>query len=161
MLSIHAIGHRAIEQAVRRIEIAGSEGIVCPTVRIEHAQFISPRQARRCREAGIVLSMQPNFNSDSRDYADRLIPRHRAENNPFRMLIDEVGFAPGKDLLLGSDGMPHGPEEALRCCLFPDFEGQALAPEELAAGYGRARAFGGEGCAFGIDADARTLRRIS
>jgi len=163
-LSIHAIGHLAIEQALRCLERASAGGGL-PSVRIEHSQFISLRQARRCKDAGVILSMQPNFNSDSRDYADRLDPRHLAQNDPFRMLIDDAGFVPGRDLRFGSDGMAYGPEEALRWSLFPDFEGQRLSLEEFEAGYGRARGMEGpdegEGSVFAIDTLARRLRRIS
>jgi hypothetical protein len=56
-------------------------------------------------------------------------------NNPFRMLIDEAGFVPGKDLLFGSDGMPHGARYALESALFPPFPGQRLSLPEFVAGY--------------------------
>jgi hypothetical protein len=162
-LSAHAIGHAAIEQALRCLGRLAEAGIGFPFVRLEHVQFISLAQARRCKESGIVLSMQPNFNSDSKDYADRLIPRHRAENDPFRMLIDEAGFVPGKDLVFGSDGMPHGPEYGLRWSLFPDLEGQRLSLEEFIAGYSRrddrAKPPEGEGSAFSIDEDSRNVRK--
>ena len=138
-LSLHAIGHRAIAQALEILGRVICSGPGFPLVRLEHAQFIDPGQARAARELGLQLSMQPNFNADSTDYADRLRSRHLAENNPFRMLVDTAGFRPGIDLVFGSDGMPHGPEEALRCGLFPPFKGQALSVAELAAGYGPAR----------------------
>jgi hypothetical protein len=134
-LSAHAIGHRAIGQALRVLEALRREGVEFPSVRLEHVQFIDAPQARRCKELGVVLSMQPNFNADSVDYADRLIPRHRAENDPFRMLIDEVGFEPGDDLVFGSDGMPHGVDEAVRSALEPAHPGQRLSLEEIEAGY--------------------------
>jgi len=134
-LSAHAIGHRAIAQALGALERLRSDGVEFPSVRLEHVQFIDEAQARLCRERGIVLSMQPNFNSDSIDYADRLIPRHRAENDPFRMLIDAVGFKPGVDLLFGSDGMPHGIDEALRSALECAYPGQRLSRAEVEAGY--------------------------
>ena len=135
-VAIHAIGDRAIEQVLGVLERLDRDGVRFPLVRMEHVQFIDEIQARRARELGLVLSMQPNFNSDSRDYADRLDARWLAINNPFRMLIDQVGFTPGKDLILGSDGMPHGVEYALQWSLFPLHPGQRLAVEELRAGYG-------------------------
>lgn len=137
-LSIHAIGHRAIEQALQALGRLVRDGIAFPEIRLEHVQFISEAQARRCKDLGILLSMQPNFNSDSVDYADRLIPRHRDENDPFRMLIDRVGFVPGKDLLFGSDGMPQGPRAALEQSLSPPRPGQRLDLDEFVAGYGEA-----------------------
>lgn len=134
-LAIHAIGHRSIEQAISVLESCGRKGLAFPLVRLEHVQFISLRQARRARELGLVLSMQPNFNSDSVDYGDRLPPELLAENDPFRMLIDEAGFVPGKDLVFGSDGMPHGPEYALQWGLYPAFPGQRLELDEFVAAY--------------------------
>jgi len=51
------------------------------------------------------------------------------------MLIDEVGYVPGEDLIFGSDGMPHGVQSALEQSLFPPFADQALTLEEFIAGY--------------------------
>jgi hypothetical protein len=79
--------------------------------------------------------MQPNFSHDSIGYADRLPDGYPQHNNPFRMLIDEAGFIPGVDLVLGSDGMPHGFREGLRQSLFPPHAQQALSLQEFMAGY--------------------------
>lgn len=135
-LSIHAIGDVAIEQVLQCLDILELEDIVFPGVRLEHVQFISKVQAQRAKGKGIVLSMQPNFSSDSRDYEDRLGVEWLERNNPFRMLIDEVGFRPGVDLIFGSDGMPHGIQYAMQYSLFPVFPGQRLTLEELLDGYG-------------------------
>lgn len=135
-LAIHAIGDLAIEQAIRVLEGLHRDGLDFPYVRLEHVQFIRLAQARRAKELGLTLSLQPNFNSDSVDYADRLAPEWLEINNPFRMLIDEAGFVPGRDLILGSDGMPHGVENALQWSLFPAFPGQRMTVEEVVAGYG-------------------------
>ncbi|MDA8425135.1 MAG: amidohydrolase family protein [Treponema sp.] len=133
-LSVHAIGHRAIEQILGALRTLRREGLEFETVRLEHVQFISQEQGRAARDLGLVLSMQPNFSMDSELYADRLRERHRVENNPFRMLIDRLGFRPGLDLVFGSDGMPHGIPEALRWSLFPPHEGQVLGLDEFVAG---------------------------
>jgi hypothetical protein len=135
-LAIHAIGDRAIEGVITALERLEAGGLRFPALRLEHVQFITEAQARRARDLGASLSMQPNFSSDSVDYADRLGVPWREANNPFRMLIDRAGFKPGRDLLFGSDGMPHGLEEALQWGLFPAFAGQRLSLEELRAGYG-------------------------
>ncbi|WP_279343027.1 amidohydrolase family protein [Geothrix paludis] len=137
-LAIHAIGDRAIGQALGALEDLDRQGLRFPLVRLEHLQFITEAQARRARDLGLVLSMQPNFTSDSVDYGDRLGPDMLARNNPFRMLIDRVGFRPGRDLIFGSDGMPHGLAYAARWSLFPPHEGQRLSLTELLAGYGPA-----------------------
>lgn len=142
-LAIHAIGEIAIDQALDVLETILHNGGSLPCIRLEHVQFIDRLQAFRARDMGIILSMQPNFTVDSVDYADRLPAARLAANNPFRMLIDQGGFEPGKDLLFGSDGMPHGLAFAARWSLFPPYEGQRLKLEELIAGYGAARGITG------------------
>ncbi len=135
-VAIHAIGDRAIDQVVQLVwqqrRNLGFEN----EVRIEHAQLISLDAARRAKEAGVILSMQPNFSDDSIQYSDRLPECYVVGNNPFRMLIDEVGFIPGENLIFGSDGMPHGVTEAIRQSLTPPFpQQQSLTVEEFVAGY--------------------------
>ncbi len=103
--------------------------------------------------------MQPNFSSDSTDYADRLDGPRLARNNPFRMLIDEVGFRPGRDLIFGSDGMPHGLAYAAQWGLFPLFEGQRLTLAELLAGYGSAPGNPAWG-ELAVDEAARSVRLL-
>jgi len=142
-LAAHAIGELAIEQALAAIAAAVREGARFRTVRLEHVQFIDIDQARRAKDLGVVLSMQPNFTSDSVDYVDRLTTAYLERNNPFRMLIDEVGFEPGIDLLFGSDGMPDGIAYAATQALFPAYPAQRLSLDELAAGYGAAKGVSG------------------
>ena len=137
-VAIHAIGGRAIGQAVAVLEMLGRDGLRLPSIRLEHVQFIDEAQARRAKELGVTLCMQPNFSVESRDYADRLPASHLRYLNPFRMLIDRAGFRPGRDLLFGSDGMPHGAQVAWQWGLFPLQEGQRLSSEELSQGYGPA-----------------------
>jgi len=134
-VSIHAIGDRAIDMVVNTLAEMEKKGIEVPETRIEHAQFISEETAERAKSLGITLSMQPNFSIDSINYSDRLSEKYLKMNNPFRMLIDEVGFVPGEDLLLGSDGLPYGVEEALESSLFPYHESQRLTLDEFVAGY--------------------------
>ena len=102
---------------------------------MEHAQLISLEQAKRAKDLGLIMSMQPNFNIDSVDYASRLPAGVAERNNPFRMLIDDAGFVPGTDLILGSDGMPHGVEYATEQSFNPAFESQKLSRKEFIAGY--------------------------
>lgn len=135
-VAIHAIGDAAADQVVTALEnVQRSEDALPPLVRMEHCQFISAATARKARSLGVVLSMQPNFNYDSVQYRDRLSPAYCARNNPFRILIDEVGFVPGKDLIFGSDGMPHGIKYALEMSLFPPEPNQKLSLDEFVAGY--------------------------
>lgn len=135
-IAIHAIGDRAIDQALTALERLAGQHQTFPWVRMEHVQFITLALARRAKALGVVLSMQPNFNSDSVDYTDRLGRAQLEANNPFRMLLDEAGFRCGEDLIFGSDGMPHGVEYALQWTLFPAFPGQRLTVAELTAGFG-------------------------
>jgi hypothetical protein len=157
--AVHAIGHRAIEQIVSALERLACNGVSFGAPRIEHAQFVTESQARRARDLGCVLSMQPCFNPESRDYADRLDERHLGENNPLRMVIDRAGFEPGADLLFGTDGMPADVAYALAAGLFPPCPGQRLSIDELAAGFGAAP--GGGTAVYDIDDDARTVWRVT
>ena len=160
-LALHAIGERAIEQALGALRfLTRHGGRCCRRVRLEHAQFITERQARLAKDLGIVLSMQPNFTGDSVVYADRLDEGLRRANNPFRMLMDSVGFVPGRDLLFGSDGMPHGHAAAFKWSLFPPYPGQKLSVAELVAGFGKARGAKGE-CIVKIDDEASEVETLS
>lgn len=155
-VAIHAIGDLAVAQALGALERLDRAGLRFPAVRLEHVQFIDLPLARRARDLGAVLSMQPNFNTDSLDYADRLTPAQAEANNPFRMLIDEVGFQPGRDLLFGTDGMPHGIACALQASLFPPRPGQRLTLEEVMAGYGAGPDAGGS-CTVTVHPEGRRV----
>jgi predicted amidohydrolase YtcJ len=159
-LAIHAIGGRAVTQTLTALERTAALGLTFPWVRLEHVQFISLADALRAKALGVILSMQPNFNSDSVDYLDRLEPQDAQTNNPFRMLLDQAGFRCGEDLIFGSDGMPHGVEYALQWSLFPPFPGQRLTVEELVAGYGLPPEGQGH-CTLSVDEDQRTVRLLS
>ena len=134
-LAIHAIGDRAIEQTISALKQLEPRLKRAPEIRIEHAQLISEEQANMAIDLGIKLCMQPNFSSDSSDYADRLDQAYCIGNNPFRMLIDKVGYTPGEDLLLGSDGMPHGIETAAKNSFFPEIPTQKFSIPEFTAAY--------------------------
>lgn len=134
-MALHAIGDDAIDQVIRMAgELRRAHG-PAPEIRVEHAQFISRQAAREAKRLGIVLCMQPNFSVDSEGYGDRLPAGYPERNNPFRMLIDEAGFVPGRDLIFGSDGMPHGVPDAVAMALHPPFPGQRLTIHEFVAGY--------------------------
>ncbi len=134
-LAIHAIGDRAIEQTISTLKKLTPRLSRAPEIRIEHAQLITRQQATVAIDLGIKLCMQPNFSSDSSDYADRLDSGYCTGNNPFRMLIDQVGYTPGVNLLLGSDGMPHGIKSAAKNSFFPDFPSQRISLSEFTAAY--------------------------
>ncbi len=134
-VSVHAIGDTAADQTVRVLEQVSGSRRGFPEIRMEHCQFISRQAASKAKAMGVILCMQPNFSLDSTYYRDRLPEAYRLRNNPFRMLIDEVGYVPGRDLIFGSDGMPHGVRCALESALFPPFDGQRLTLDEFVAGY--------------------------
>ena len=134
-IAIHVIGDLAIDQVIMTLIKNKQTFGVLPDIRMEHCQFISQAAAQKAKTLGIVLSMQPNFSTDSTHYKDRLSRGYCTWNNPFRMLIDEIGFVPGEDLILGSDGMPHGVQYALESALFPPYEGQRLTLDEFVAAY--------------------------
>ncbi len=134
-LSLHAIGDHAFEQVLSVLnEVKVQRGYI-PATRVEHCQFVTPDMAQQAKNLRITLSMQPNFNCDSQQYSDRLPEDYRKNNNNFRMLIDEIGFTPGHDLIFGSDGMPHGMPFALEQVLFPTYPSQQMSIEEFAAAY--------------------------
>ncbi len=133
-IAIHCIGDIAIEQVVNSIDLNKSK-IVGQEIRLEHVQFINETQAKRAKDLGLVLSMQPNFNMDSVIYSDRLTTQYCESNNPFRMLIDKAGFIPGIDLIFGSDGMPTGIDGTLQESLFPPVPGQKISLDEFVAAY--------------------------
>ena len=137
-IAIHAIGDVAIDQILATLE-ACKNRTGFAEIRLEHVQLINKQQADRAKELDIILSMQPNFNEDSANYADRLPEEFLAANNPFRMLIDECGYEPGVDLIFGSDGMPHGAEFAAQQSLHPPRDSQRLTEQELITGYSRSQ----------------------
>ena len=134
-LAIHAIGDRAIEQTLSSLKHLEPRLARAPEIRIEHAQLITKEQASVAIDLGIKLCMQPNFSSDSSNYADRLDQAYCLGNNPFRMLIDNIGYTPGENLFLGSDGMPHGIESAAQHSFFPGISSQQISISEFIAAY--------------------------
>ena len=134
-VSMHCIGDHGIEQILRVIE---TYNVKIPLIRIEHAQFITKAQAMKCKVLGITLCMQPNFSYDTTADIplrnDIMNPDVLTHNNPFRMLIDEVGYEIGKDLIFGTDGMPQGIPEGYADdeSLYPPMR---MSEEELLKGY--------------------------
>ncbi|HNW83755.1 MAG TPA: amidohydrolase family protein [bacterium] len=133
-VAIHALGDLATDQTVKAVENIKKRGFSLD-IRIEHAQFISEKCAKKAKDLGITMSLQPNFSEDSVIYADRIPQEFLKLNNNFRMLIDKAGFIPGLDMIFGSDGMPHGVQFALKQSLYPSFESQKLTIEEFKKGY--------------------------
>jgi len=134
-LAIHAIGDNALSMIVNTILKLDKRGIGFPKIRLEHCQLMDLDIARTIKDLGLILSLQPNFSMDSITYTDRLSQTYLENNNPFRMLIDDAGFIPGKDLIFSSDTSINSARFALENSLFPPYEQQKLTLEEFTAGY--------------------------
>ena len=88
---VHAIGDRAIEQAVRAIEAvaedAGAAVVRACRHRIEHVELPRPDHAARMAHLGIVVSAQPAFDAhwggDVGMYAQRFGAAAALHSNPF------------------------------------------------------------------------------
>ncbi len=98
-LSIHAIGDRAVEEAIDAIERArhvrnGRE----LRHRIEHSSLTPPRLVSRLRRNRIVASVQPSFISSDSWAVKRLGPRRVQHLYPFRSMIRAgIPLAAGSD----------------------------------------------------------------
>ena len=98
-LSIHAIGDRAVEEAIDAIERArhvrnGRE----LRHRIEHSSLTPPRLVSRLRRNRIVASVQPSFISSDSWAVKRLGPRRVQYLYPFRSMIRAgIPVAAGSD----------------------------------------------------------------
>ncbi len=134
-VSVHAIGDIAIKQVLNIVGKLKNNDFHFSEIRLEHCQFIDKNMAIEAKKLGLILSMQPNFSFETITYLDRLSKEFLKGNNLFRMLIDEAGFVSGKDLIFGSDGMPHGAYTALKSAFFPTVENQKLSLDEFVAGY--------------------------
>ncbi len=60
--AFHAVGDRAVEQALQAYEKARQSLPRAARHRIEHAQLIYSDHMQRVKEAGVVMSLQPAFN---------------------------------------------------------------------------------------------------
>ena len=91
-VAVHAIGDRAVGEALDAIAETGARGS------IEHAQLIRREDVRRMAELGVVASVQPAHLVDDRDASDRLWPGRGDRSFAFRWMLDD-----GVRLALGSD----------------------------------------------------------
>jgi predicted amidohydrolase YtcJ len=93
-VAIHAIGDKAIEEALDAIETALEED---PRKdhrhRIEHCEVIKEDQIRRMKRLGVIAAVQPNFVGEWQHpggmYEQRLGVERLKLCNPFRKLLDE------------------------------------------------------------------------
>lgn len=133
-IALHAIGRRAVEQALQVYEEVGrpSPGRLH---RIEHAEQVDETLMERGTAAGVVWSMQPNFTvrwQNSGGMYERLLGRARARDlNRYRS-ISRSGR-----LLFGSDTMPMGPLFGLVGCLEHPVPRERLGVSEALRAYMR------------------------
>lgn len=89
--AFHAVGDRAVEQALRAFEQAQAT-LPRPDARhrIEHAQLIRDDHPARARAAGVVLSVQPAFNHawNHCTYEQWLGPERALAVDPLRTWLD-------------------------------------------------------------------------
>lgn len=136
-IGLHAVGDRAYEQVLVAHEhaqaICGKSNL---RHRVEHAELLSDTQIRRTKNLGLVLSMQPSFetilgNQEKEMYAkynelykEALGDRHM-RTNMFREILDEgIVICAGSDSyltpvdpLLGIYSAVNHPKEAHRVSL--------------------------------------------
>lgn len=91
-VAVHAIGDRAVRQAVDAFADTGARGS------IEHAQLIRREDIRRMAELGIRASVQPAHLLDDRDLTERIWPGRAERCFAFALMLRE-----GVELALGSD----------------------------------------------------------
>lgn len=124
---IHAIGDRAIEQVLRTHEDLHTNPAL--RHRIEHFELPRESQWERVKQAGLYVSMQPNFTANwsgpSSLYVDRLGLERDRMSNPLRPIYDA-----GIPLAFGSDGMPPSPLYGLHGAIHGAYPGQRLTIEE-------------------------------
>ncbi|GAA5106482.1 amidohydrolase family protein [Alloalcanivorax gelatiniphagus] len=91
-VAVHAIGDRAVAEALAAFEDTGARG------GIEHVQLTTRDDVRRMARLGVRASVQPAHLLDDRDVTDRLWPGRGGRCFPLRWMLDD-----GVDVVLGSD----------------------------------------------------------
>jgi len=102
-VAIHAIGDRAIDEALNAIEAAlEQEPRKDHRHRIEHCEVLTEDQILRIKQLKVVVSMQPNFVGEWGQiggmYEKRLGSNRYKLNNPYKKLLnEEITIAFGSD----------------------------------------------------------------
>ena len=91
-VAVHAIGDRAVTEALAAFEETGARG------GIEHVQLTTRDDVRRMARLGVRASVQPAHLLDDRDVTERLWPGRAERCFPLRWMLDD-----GVDVVLGSD----------------------------------------------------------
>lgn len=91
-VAVHAIGDRAVTEALAAFEETGARG------GIEHVQLTTRDDVRRMAGLGVRASVQPAHLIDDRDVTERLWPGRAERCFPLRWMLDD-----GVEVVLGSD----------------------------------------------------------
>jgi predicted amidohydrolase YtcJ len=91
-VAVHAIGDRAINEALAAFADTGARG------GIEHVQLTTREDVRRMAGLGVRASVQPAHLLDDREVTERLWPGRAERCFPLRWMLDD-----GVDVVLGSD----------------------------------------------------------
>ncbi len=129
-VAVHALGGRAIAQALSSVEVAVGPAALDSRFRIEHCELPSPSQTATMRRLGMGACVQPTFEflwgGPGGMYERRLGEARAARSNPFRTLLDAgVPLAGGSDSyvtpmdsLLGIHSAVNRPNEAEQISVF-------------------------------------------
>ncbi len=129
-VAVHALGGRAIDQAVSCMETACGSDAVDLRFRIEHFELPTPADVDAMLRLGAGASVQPTFEllwgGPDGMYAKRLGAARAARSNPFRTLLAAgMRLAGGSDCyvtpmdsLLGIDSAVNRPNEGERLSVF-------------------------------------------
>ncbi len=140
-LAIHAIGDRAIDQAVSAAERSAEAGYppAPPGPRLEHAESLDDRLIERASRAGLLFSMQPNFTARWQGpgglYESVLGSTRALRLNPYR------SAAVSAPMHFGSDCMPMNPLTGLAGALGHPWAGERLSLVEAVRRYTEHGAF--------------------
>ncbi|PZQ88198.1 MAG: amidohydrolase [Leifsonia xyli] len=142
--TIHAIGDRAVTQALDTFASLAVPAAAGLAPRIEHAQLVLPADLPRFAALGVHASVQPEHAMDDRDVADHHWAGRTARAFPYRALLEA-----GAVLEFGSDApvAPLDPWVTLAAAVTRSRDGrapwhpeQALAlPDALRASWGGVR----------------------
>ena len=126
-VGVHAIGDRAIEQALSAFEaVSKGSRTLDRCFRIDHFGLPDPIQVRRARDLGVVIASQPAFpyrrGGPGSVYESRLGPSRERRAYPFREFFDAGLLVAGgsdsvvlpADLMLGIHGSVNHPHETQR-----------------------------------------------
>jgi hypothetical protein len=94
-VTIHAIGDRAVHQALNALEKSGKKSL---RNRIEHIQLILTKDLKRFAQLNVIASVQPIHAPSDRDIADKYWGKRCKLAYPYNSLIKN-----GAKLVFGSD----------------------------------------------------------